>query len=181
MFTDNIKKIEEYLNYHKKKSRAYLIAVWVCAILIMVVVMLFAGYMQFALKMVASTFIETAHNIQSIKQTEFPVPDYAALINENYSATWAISGLLFAILASLGMLKHHASRTIHFESELLTVLRLQSLSSIESNQEKLAQNLIDSTLAQVSNDSSKVVLNPVLEAITESTSKIIDKVTSNSK
>lgn len=179
MFADNIKKIEEYLSYHKKKSRAYLIAVWVCAILIMLVVMVFAGYMQFALKMVASTFIETAHNIQSIKQTEFPVPDYAALVNENYSSTWAISGLLLAIVASLGMLKHHASRTIHFESELITVLKLQSLSSIESFREKLATTLIESTLSQVSSDSSKVVLNPVLEAITESTGKIIDKVTSN--
>ncbi len=177
MFTETIKVTMEQIKFHRTKAKNFLMWIWGLSFLILTVILLFAGYVQVLLNVVAHTYIQTSVKVANIPPADVKFPDFVALINEYYFGYWAVSGFILAILASLGMLKHHTNRMTYFENEVLKLNKLQSISCIEQSKILLANKVIESTLNINQPQNSKVSLNPVVETVTENASKVIDKFT----
>ena len=175
MFAYALKDINEKIEFHRSKIKSFLRWVWMLASLILIVIFLFADYTENLLKTVAQVYIETSLRVTNTSPSDVRFPDFISLINENYFGYWAVSGFVCSLLASLGMLKHHAGRVAYFETEALNLNKLQSVSTIESIHPELASKVIDSCLLPTPNTNHKVILNPILDSITENTSKVIDK------
>ncbi len=175
MFTEAIKYAEEQIEFHRSKMRSFLRWVWGLAILILITIILFAGYTDVMLKTVAQMYIETSLKIANTPPSVVDFPDFVGLINENYFGYWAVSGFVLALFASLGMLKYHAGRMAYLEAEVLNLNRLQSISNVEPVKSVLGNKVIEFSLLANTRSDVKVVVNPILDAISENTSKIIDK------
>ena len=179
MFTEAIQKANEQLLFHRSKTKIFLWWVWGLSAIIFVVIIIFAGYIELLLKTVAQVYVEMNIKIANIPSNEeIKLPDFVGLINENYFGYWAVSGFILALIASLGMLKYHAGRTAYFETELLNLNRLQSISRIESVQPDLANKIIEFSLSADFGSDTKIAVNPILEALSENTSKIMEKLSS---
>jgi len=175
MFTQAIKENRKQMEFHREKSTVFLRWAWVFSFLGFVVILVFAEYTKGLLETVAQAHIQTNAQVSNIPLKDVSLPDFVGLINENYFGYWAVSGFILALLSSLGMLKYHTNRMTYFESEISTLNKLQSISTLEDARLELAKKLIESCLSNEQRASPKVVLNPILDAISESASKVIDK------
>ncbi|WP_206743968.1 hypothetical protein, partial [Vibrio ordalii] len=174
MLDNSIDFTAKQLEYHQKKTRGFLRWVWGLAIGILVVIFIFATYTNLQLQTVASVFLQLTERVGYLVADKPKMPDFVKLINENYFGYWAVSGLLLAIMASLGMLKYHSSRTAFFERELLLLYKYQGLLVAKEFSEEATTKIIELYLSQANSDEPKISINPVLDSISQSTDKILE-------
>ncbi|WP_446613263.1 hypothetical protein [Vibrio diabolicus] len=175
MLDNSIDFTAKQLEYHQKKTRGFLRWVWGLAIGVLVVIFIFATYTNLQLQTVASAFVQSTERVGYLVADKPKMPDFVKLINENYFGYWAVSGLLLAIMASLGMLKYHSSRTAFFERELLLLYKYHGLLVAKESSEEATSKIIELYLNQANSDEpTKVSINPVLDSISQSTDKILD-------
>lgn len=176
MFEENIRHTNLALDYHRGKAKLFFRLAWVFSILSFLAIIIFAIYADFMLKTVAQIYLHSSAQAANVPLKDVQSPDFVGIINENYFGYWSSAGFFLVILASIGMLKYHANRTTHFENSLNQLYKLNSASLVEGIQFDLASKLIDSCLISHEDANTKASLNPILDKITENTTKILDKV-----
>ncbi|ELV8553734.1 hypothetical protein QNE49_001368 [Vibrio fluvialis] len=174
MLDNSIGFTAKQLEYHQKKTRGFLRWVWGLALGILIVIFIFATYTNLQLQAVASTFVQLTDRVGYLISDKPDMPDFVKLINENYFGYWAVSGLLLAIMASLGMLKYHSSRTAFFERELLLLYKYQGIFVAKESSEEATTKILELYLNRTYSEEPKVSINPVLDSIAQSTDKILD-------
>lgn len=178
MLDKSIDFTNSQLNYHQKRARSFLRWIWGLAIGIFSVIFLFAIFTHIQLQTVASLFVQSTERIGHIMPNEPVMPDFVQLINENYFGYWAVSGLLLAMMASLGMLKYHSNRTAILEKDLLSLHKLQGLLGDNELKKEVAGKIVHLTVSHNAENDTKISVNPVLDIISENTERILDRLKS---
>lgn len=161
VLNEAIAEIKDALSFHRRRARAYLIMLWVIAVLLFVGGLLFGGY----LLQVLQTLVVTVIQGPAAPDNPVKAPDLAKIALENNLGYIMLSGFVLVLFTVVGLMRHHIKRIVIAEDRLFYIRKICALYNSESG---FHPDAIKSLSEAKESQSSELVVNPGYDLIEKS-------------